>query len=201
MNVKLQYHIAFNAGAWFDNELTMATYQVRLKFLTQTIDPADQNIALERVKHFLLEEIHSTIFINQAEIETAEYLAEVGINVTTLPEEPADQVVSIMLYHKLNAVMEGRMKITELVLSSDAGDNIEYYQSSTDQTGLFVDMGWWNESTLRHNDFVNEEDDKPVVVMELDEWKDRDLAWSQPEVTTDVNQIVFADLNHNETKH
>jgi len=203
MNVKLQYHIAFNAGAWFDGVLTMATYQLRLKFLTQTIDPADQNIALERVKYFLLEKLHSTIFINQAESETAEYLNEVGLSVTTLPEQPADQVVSIMLYHKLNAIMEDRMKITELILSSDAGDNIEYYQTGPDETGLFLGPGWWHEPTIRHNDIVSEDDEneKPLIVMSLDDWKDLELAWNQPDVTTDINQVVFSEFNHNETKH
>jgi hypothetical protein len=32
-----------------------------------------------------------------------------GINVTTLPEEPVDQIIGMMLYYKLNAIMEGRM--------------------------------------------------------------------------------------------
>ena len=141
MNVRLRYNITFTAAPWFDGELLMTNYTLALNFLTQTLDPQDQNIALERVKYFLLNELHSTVFINQADVERAEAFSDVGLNVTTLPEEPVDQVVCIMLFHKLNAIMEGRMKITELVMSSEAGDSIEYFHNENEHTELFPNEG------------------------------------------------------------
>lgn len=206
MNVRLRYNITFPAAVWFDDELMMTNYTLALNFLTQTLDPQDQNIALERVKYFLLNELHSTVFINQAEVDRAEAFADVGLNVTTLPEEPVDQVVSIMLYYKLNAIMEGRMKITELVMSSEAGDSIEYFHSENEHTGLFPDTGWWHDATLCHSNIEFDEEDSPENVVSIGantDWEDQELGWSHAEVTTDLGQVVFANFGHsdNETKH
>ena len=206
MNVRLRYNITFPAAAWFDGELMMTNYTLALQFITQTMDPQDQNIALDRVKYFLLNELHSTIFINQTDTERAEVFADVGLNVTTLPEEPVDQVVGIMLYYKLNAIMEGRMKITELVMSSEAGDSVEYFHSEHEHTDLFPATGWWHEPTLKHSDVEldddEEESDNVVAINAEDEWREQDLAWAQAEVTQDLGQVVFANFSqNNETKH
>jgi hypothetical protein len=198
MNVRLQYVTAFNAGFWFEQQLVMSTYQIRVKLLTQTLDPADQNIALERVKHFLLSEIHSTVFVNQTEVECAEAFASLGLNVTTLPEDPVDQIVGIMLYHKLNAIMQGRMKVSELVLSSDAGDNVEFYHSQAEQTNLFAGPGWWNDATTLHDNI----DDDTAEISDVDTvWRELDLGWNGTEIATDVTQVVFANFDYNDTKH
>lgn len=205
MNVRLRYNITFPAAVWFEDELMMTNYTLALNFLTQTLDPQDQNVALDRVKFFLLNEMHSTVFINQAEAERAEAFADVGFNVTTLPEEPVDQVVSIMLYYKLNAIMEGRMKITELVMSSDAGDGIEYFHNENEQTNLFPADGWWHEPTLAHSMFEQDEEEGENVISlgTNTDWEDQDLGWAHAEVTTDLGQVVFANFGHNdnETKH
>lgn len=205
MNVRLRYNITFPAGAWFDGELMMTNYTLALNLLTLTMDPQDQNIALERIKYFLLNELHSTIFINQTEDERAEIFTDIGLNVTTLPEEPVDQVVGIMLFYKLNAIMEGRMKITELVMSSEAGDCVEYFHSENEHTDLFPSQGWWHEPTLKHSNVVLEDDDTENVI-ELrseDQWKEQELSWAQEEVTQDLGQVVFANFTQspNETKH
>jgi len=198
MNVRLQYVTAFNAGFWLEQQLVMSTYQIRIKLLTQTLDPADQNIALERVKHFLLSEIHSTVFVNQTEVECAEAFASLGLNVTTLPEDPVDQIVGIMLYHKLNAIMQGRMKVSELVLSSDAGDNVEFYHSQAEQTNLFAGPGWWNDATTLHDNI----DDDTAEISDVDTvWRGLDLGWNGTEIATDVTQVVFANFDYNDTKH
>jgi len=208
MNVRLRYSITFPAAAWFDDELMMTNYTLALNLLTQTMDPQDQNIALDRVKFFLLNEMHSTIFINQTDVERAEVFSDIGLNVTTLPEEPVDQVVSIMLYYKLNAIMEGRMKITELRMSSEAGDSIEYFHSELEHTDLFPETGWWHESNLCHSNIEVEDDnsDDDVVIDFTgvrDDWSEQELGWAHTEVTQDLGQVVFANFTHtdNETKH
>lgn len=209
MNVKLRYSITFPAAAWFQEQLLMGNYTLTLNLLTQTLDPEDQNIALDRVKYFLHNEMHSTIFVNQADSDHAESFADLGLNVTTLPQEPVDQIVGIALYYKLNAIMEGRMKLTELVFSSDAGDNVEYFHDENEKTALFPERGWWTEPGLRHSDIVLEDEensDNNVIALSPtadSEWQEQELSWHQAEVTNDLAQVVFAnfDQNQNETKH
>ena len=96
------------------------------------------------------------------------------------------------------------MKITELVMSSDAGDGIEYFHNETEHTDLFPETGWWHEATLCHSSVEDEETDDNVVSIGTNtEWEDQDLGWAQAEVTTDLGQVVFANFSHNdnETKH
>jgi hypothetical protein len=189
--------------------MLMTNYNLNIKLLTQTLDPLDQNIALERVKYFIGNELHSTVFINQTDVERAEAFADIGLNVTTLPEEPVDQVVGIMIFHKLNAIMEGRMKVTELVFCSEAGDGIEYFHSEDEHTDLFPATGWWHEASLSHSDIVydDEEDDAGNVVIlassSESEWADQELSWTHDSATTDLGQVVFANFsqNPNDTKH
>jgi hypothetical protein len=209
MNVKLRYSITFPAAAWFEEHLLMGNYSLTLSLLTQTLDPVDQNIALDRIKYFLFNEIHSTIFVGQADTDQAESFVDIGLNITTLPQEPVDQIVGIALYYKINAIMEGRMKLTELMFSSDIGDNVEYFHSENEQTVLFPEQGWWHEPGLRHSDIVvDDEETQSNNVISLattvnSEWNQQELAWNQVEVTNDLAQVVFAnfDQNQNETKH
>jgi hypothetical protein len=138
------------------------------------------------------------VFVNQTEVECAEAFASLGLNVTTLPEDPVDQIVGIMLYHKLNAIMQGRMKVSELVLSSDAGDNVEFYHSQAEQTNLFAGPGWWNDATTLHDNI----DDDTAEISDVDTvWRELDLGWNGTEIATDVTQVVFANFDYNDTKH
>ena len=102
--------------------------------------------------------------------------------------------------------MEGRMKVTELVFSSEAGDSIEYFHNENEHTDLFPETGWWHEPNLCHSSIDLSDDDEAENVVDLnvdDEWRDQDLGWAQAEVTQDLGQVVFANFNQssNETKH
>ena len=126
MNVRLQYDIEFLAGIYYDDRLQLNKYDVSMNLLTKTKDSLSTNIAMERLKAFMFDELASTVFINQDNMERAEFLQMLGINVTTLPEEPVDQIVGMMLYYKLNAIMEDRMTVTNLDIASALGDHVWY---------------------------------------------------------------------------
>ena len=205
MNIKFRYSTAFVAGTWFDEQLIMGNYSLDVTFVTQTLDPQDNNIALDRVKYFLGNEMQNTLFINQADTEMAEAFSTLNLNITTLPTEPVDQVVGVALYYKLNAIVEGRMKIQELVLCSDIGDNIEYFYTEHDKNEIFAEQGWWNSPELTHTDLTfKDKDDADAEGDSVDEsWNDLELAWVQSEPTLDLDKVIFSnfDYHQNETKH
>ena len=145
MNVRLQYDLEFLAGIYFDDCLQINSYDVSMNLLTKTKDSASTNIAMERLKAFVHGVLESTVFINQTNMERAEFLQLAGCNVTTLPEEPVDQIVGMMLYYKLNAVMEDRMVITNLDIASRLGDGVWYQHDEEDSAGPFASDGWWHK--------------------------------------------------------
>lgn len=201
MNVRLQYDIEFLAGIYYDNQLQMNSYSASLSLVTRTKDTKSTNIAMDRLKAFVYGELESTIFINQNYHEHAEMMQIMGANVTTLPEEPVDQIVGMMLYYKLNAIMEGRMEIVQLDISSRLGDGVWYMHSEDDLLGPFAQDGWWHQSSLQHNTLDPVDADMNVVKVVPNAWMEYGLIWPETE-TVQVNQtantVVFANFSKHE---
>jgi len=114
MNVRLNYSIEFTAGFYFNDMLKMNNYKIRLAMMTATPDEESVNIAFERIKYFIGDSIDSGVFINKGNEEQCKLLANAGVKIITLPDEPVDQLIGIMLYCKLNAICEDRMILGEL---------------------------------------------------------------------------------------
>ena len=198
MNVKLQYDAEFLAGIYYDSRLQMNQYSVSLNLVTCVNDPITTNIAMDRVKAFLYGQLESTVFINtRAGSETAEMLAILGCNVTTLPEEPVDQIIGMMLYYKLNAVMEGRMIIDRLDISSVLGDSVWYQHDNEDGAGPFAADGWWNEANCQHHNLDTADESENVVKVINKGWREYGLEWPDENRAT-ANTVVFANFPRNE---
>ena len=97
MNVRLQYDLDFLAGIYYDDQLQLNSYSVSMSLVTKTMDAANTNTAMNRLKAFLHGELANTVFVNQDAKERTEMLNIMGVNVTTLPEEPVDQIIGMML--------------------------------------------------------------------------------------------------------
>lgn len=197
MNVRLQYDLEFLAGIYYDDCLQMNKYDVSINLTTATKDVASTNIAMERLKAFVFDELANTVFINQAHMERAEFLQMIGVNVTTLPEEPVDQIVGMMLYYKLNAIMEGRMLITSLDISSSLGDGVWYQHDEEDSAGPFIKDGWWHQSSTQHETVEPTQPADNVVKVISTGWYEMGLDW--PENTAPVaNTVVYANFPKHE---
>jgi hypothetical protein len=170
----------------------MNRYTVSLSLLTKTKDSASTNIALDRVKAFVHGALESTVFINQSNMERAEFMQMMGINVTTLPEEPVDQIIGMMLYYKLNAVMEERMAIVGLDISSTLGDSVWYQHDEEDIAGPFAADGWWHRASMQHETVEHDLVSDNVVKVMPTGWHEMDLEWPENTAPVGVNTVVFA---------
>jgi len=202
MNVRLKHDMHFTAGIYYNDQLRMNNYSVRLWMTTTTKNAEDQNTAFERIKYFIYTQLDSTVFVNHQHLEVCRKLATAGVNVTTMPSEPVDQIIGIMLYFKLNAITEGRMNIAETELTSALGENITYLHSDFEDSMGFEQPAWWSTADLVHSDIVSEESDKIVSLAQNTAWRDLDMAWADTATETDVgNVVVFANFKQpNETE-
>jgi hypothetical protein len=198
MNVRLQYDIVFLAGIYYDDRLQLNSYSISMSLLTKTTDAASTNIAMDRLKYFVHGELANTVFVNQASQERAEMMQIMGVNVTTLPEEPVDQIVGMMLYCKLNAIMEGRMTVTRLDLSSVLGDSVWYQHDEEDALGPLREDGWWHEPTVQHDSVAESVTDDNVVRVTPNAWHELGLIWPEQETEPTANTVVFANFSRNE---
>jgi hypothetical protein len=130
-------------------------------------------------------------------MEQAETLAWCGANVTTLPEEPVDQIVGMMLFYKLNAIMEGRIEITQLDLSSTLGEGVWYLHDEEDNPGPFSTKGWWDDSSTQHDTIEVEPVADNVVMVVPTGWNEAELDWPEQSTSTG-NTVVFGKFPKNE---
>jgi len=204
MNVRLRYTTKFTAGIFFSDRLHMNNYQVSLNMITASEDGDDHNVALDRIKYFIDHQLKHTIFINSANSNQCRALADAGLKITTLPEEPIDQVVGIMLYCKLNAILEDRMVVVEVEISSELGDNIVYFHDEEEPQGPFETVGWWKESDTVHCDFKLFDSEKVVALNHIGPgWNELGLHWEDSiklDIDIEDNKVVFADFAKDETK-
>lgn len=197
MNVRLQYDTDFLAGIYYDERLQMNSYSVNISMVTKTIDPVETNIAMDRLKFFINEVMSSTVFINQAHMEQAETLTWCGANVTTLPEEPVDQIVGMMLFYKLNAIMEDRIEIVRLDISSSLGEGVWYQHDEDDTIGPFATKGWWHDSSTQHDSIEVEPVSNNVVKVVSTGWYEADLDWPEQASSTG-STVLFGKFPKNE---
>ena len=198
MNVRLQYDLDFLAGVYYEDQLQMNRYTVSLNLLTKTKDSVSTNIALDRAKAFVHGALESTVFINQSNMERAEFMQMVGINVTTMPEEPVDQIVGMMLYYKLNTIMEDRMTVTGLDIASSLGDNVWYQHDEDDLSGPFAEDGWWYRASMQHESVERDPAPGNIVKVVSTGWYELNLEWPENTAPASDNTVVFANFPRNE---
>lgn len=201
MNVRLKHNMLFTAGIYYGGEMRMNHYTLTLYMLTNSQDAVSHNVAFERIKYFVYNCLDSTVFINQDNDNQCKKFLESGITVTTLPGEPVDQLVGLMLYYKLNAIMEDRILVEETEISSILGESIIYLHGEHEHTDVPLIPDWWTTSDIVHGDYVSLPADKIVNMQGKNIWKDLDLNW--PELNDKIetgNIVVFADFKNNETK-
>lgn len=201
MNVRIKHDMSFMAAVFYAGEFRVNHYNLRLWITTNHPDPVTHNIALERIKYFVYRELDSTVFINHSHIDQCQRFMSAGLKITTLPNEPVDQVVGIMLYYKLNAIMEQHMIIVETELSSVLGEHMVYLHSDSELADIDFNSDWWHTADLIHCDPELVQAEKVVNMPQASAWRDLDLAW--PEHVSDAdsgNVVVFADFKNNETK-
>jgi hypothetical protein len=200
MNVRLQYDLDFMAAIYYEGQLQFNNYSVSLNLLTQSREAANSNIAMERLRAFVHSELENAVFVGPSERDKADLFAMAGMNLVTLPEEPVDQVVGLMLYCKLNAVMENRMIVTALDIQSFLGDAVWYQHDEDDSIGPFSQDGWWHQSSCQHNDIEMDYNTENVVKVSTAGWHDYGLEWPEEHVENSGNTVVFANFQKNENQ-
>jgi hypothetical protein len=181
----------------------MNNYNLTLWMTTNSENSVDQTISFERIKYFIYSQIDNTIFINGANKTQCTLLSKAGLDITPLPSDPVDQLIGIMLYHKLNAIAEDRMIVVETEISSTYGANMIYLHAEFENTTGYKQPTWWTSPDLTHSDFVvSTKSEKVLSIPQSTDWAELDLAWSDASLEKSPgNVVVFADFKQpDETK-
>ena len=190
MNVRLEHQFQFTAGTYLDGHLHMNNYYVKMEMITLSVDGIEQNIALDRMRHMLFKHFQDCAFVHATEVDAIDKLQSADINTVILPETPVDQIVGIMLYCKLNAIMQERMVITQLKISSDLGQNLWYLQCEEEDVGPFEELSWWY--TPDPNTFEKNTNYSNIIRLQKNNsWHDYHLEWDDELLITNDDSTVL----------
>lgn len=183
----------------YENRLIVNQYQLVVDLLTVSTDHHQQNVAYERMKYWIHEVMDQSILIGQHS-DMLDLVAQLSDRVIAVPGEPVDQVVGIMLYLKLNAIMENRMIVTDVEICSSQGDYTSYLHNTRENLGADLEQdGWWSDLRPVWTTLKSRDQGKVVSLDRGPDWKDRGLDWDEVGDTAQ-DSVVFANFKKDETE-
>lgn len=190
--IRLEKILTWCSAISYDESHVINEYIATLTLHNGTDDDNQQSVAYERMKWWMHHAMSDSILLDENDPLLSAYKST-RQRVLVLPSEPVDHLVAIMLYLKLNAIMEGRLIIDEIKLSSDQGDHMCYLYSEYSDGAVFDIKGWWNDPrpAWKHKDAT--QNDSNIVELNREfEWTDVGLGWDQDK-GQDSN-VVHADF-------
>lgn len=182
MITRIEKDIFFVAGVHFDDAYYINTYDFLLSMLVETDLPKEHTVAIERLDFFIKNIVSNSVFINEEKHEAIEKYIDAGLEVITLPGEPFDQIVAMVILLKLNAIMENRIKITDITVSSLLGEGIRYpiVSETAENADIMLGDKWWHYSdteTTNQNIFMFEPENNVVKLFDDSVWAQHNLSW------------------------
>lgn len=154
----------------------------------------EQNVAMERIKYFLNECLENGIFVQDNEHKVIEKYSTCGFKVCTVPEEPYDQIITLLLLTKLNSITEGRLVITDMTLGSRISDDVKFICDIESPRGPLESPGWWTDSGTSIADPIKKSVKKDKIVKLFKtpstDWAEYNLVWKEKDQIANC-EIVF----------
>lgn len=184
MITRIERDIFFVAGIHFDDAYFINTYDFTLSMLVETDIPKEHQIAMERLDFFIKNVVSNSVFVNEENHEIIEKYSDAGMSIITLPGEPFDQIVAMTLLLKLNAIMENRIKITDITICSLLGEGIRYpiVTETAENADIMVGDNWWHQNdleTTNQNIYLFEPENNVVKLFDDSVWAEHSLSWKE----------------------
>lgn len=173
MNVRIEKNFTFQAAIHFEGTFMVNTYDMTLLMTVLTEDQLEQNIAIERINFYIIENLEHSIFVDSKQKKAIEKYRKAGMKVIELPEEPYDQIIGIVLMLKFDAIMEGRVSLDETVFGSKLTSNIKFHTLFEEAEALYAGNNWWNNNSCA----ITTKKEKVVKLFDTTDWKDVGLTW------------------------
>ena len=190
MATRIERDFSFQAGVHFEGSFIMNVYNLTLAMEVETLSMVEQNIAMDRIIFFLEDTLANSVFVESTEKKAIEKYTQADIKVCTVPEEPYDQIITILLILKLNTITEGRLNITDIFLESELSDSVRFsYDIETARHNPFGNKGWWLEASTAMNDVEKTtKKEKIVRLIKHTDWANLGLDW---EKKAKASEILF----------
>ena len=145
-NRSFSWKTEFKSIIIVDDELFHNTYNLKFYIQPVTADLKEQSEYFERLK-FLFQYVFSNTIVTFRDAPLYDVLVENTNNrFIELPREPFDQIMAAVCFTKSNAVLDGKIIVNKLELSSYQGDGIAYTITKDGPEIQLLDVdNWWSD--------------------------------------------------------
>lgn len=186
MNVRLTYDVDFLSINAIHDRIFPNSYTVKVNLLTISDDSSIQNIAFQRLKFFINEMVNNGLFVDSGHPRLNEFISLLPHKIILLPEPAFDQTIGMVLYCKLNAILNNEMIVDEIVISSTEGDHVGYSIDENDNFAAFADsqlkkknfVPWWKREDITTVD--------TKTTIQKFNWADIELSWNKDDNLLDI---------------
>ena len=143
MSSQFSWKTKFKSIIIVDGELFQNEYSVKLHLTPYTADLQEQTKYFDRLKN-LFEQIFANTITTWRQEPLYHLLKESSSNrFIELPKPPYDQIMAAVNFCKANTIMDGKILINKLELSSWQGDGITYSVDKDSKELLLLDTANW----------------------------------------------------------
>lgn len=191
----LSWSTSWDSVISYNNQILPNNYTMTIGFDIVTDDSDLQNVAFDRIKYFVKNVMQDAIFSSMDDERNAYFQENFKQRIVTFPVQPQDLSVVTALYAKFNSIVEGKLEIESISLSSIQGDNVtihydaDFAESSTlltehDLLKSAEKTPWWFRDDCGSADFftMNVESNTMVFITDVTEWQGTGLEY--PETDT-----------------
>jgi hypothetical protein len=200
VNVELEKTFTVpNIVVYDDSGPVINIYTIHVEMCVVSTHSADYNTAFDRMKFWFDEIMADSVLLSQDQKCLPAWI-NTGTRCLALPHTPVDQVVGMMLMSKLTAMVEGRLLINAIKISSPMDDDVVYVCRNDQDLKWFEQLGWWNDARpiWSDSDHKKQRSSKVISLNRLSEWRDHDLQWPSMDSDTDTKAVITTfDKNEN----
>jgi len=190
LGTRISREFNFLAAVYFEKNFLMNSYDVSLTFTVETDSIHEQNIAMDRVKFFVNQQLENCVFVQDTETKLIDKYRDAGLKVCCIPDEPYDQIITILMLYKINAICEGRLVATDIQLNSMLSDDVGFLYDIEDLTVQHpYKSGWWTENSTTITNNVSGKKEKIVKLVKKYDWASLGLDWKERK---DCSEIIFS---------
>jgi len=177
MNARIEKDFTFLSAVYFEKAHMMNLYHMTLYIDILTEKEEEQLTAVERIFYFIQNYVEHSIFINKNDKKQIALYEKTGMNILTLPTDPYDQIISLILLRKFNAITEGRVNIDEIKLSSKLSADIRFH-NVVEEAEEFNEDDWYNDPNLNYQSKLRKtKNKKGVQFNDIEDWNKTGLIW------------------------
>lgn len=192
MNVYIEKDFEFQAGICFQSEFMLGLYKSTLLMTVNTTSIREQNIAMERIKYFINDVLKNIFFIPDYQIDIKRSMKQLGFNICCITDEPYDQLISVILLLKLNAITEGRIRIDSIKISSSLSDNVTFFTTLEEAQEALPSKDWWNDFGRNITACVTK-NSNVFTLQPNEDWDSINLGWKESAASSDNNVTSILD--------